>query len=354
MLTICNEQCVPDTPRHAVDSNFFSSFLFLFFTAPCPKNHSRHIKRAAHKLSVEDKSISSFGVHEPGNWHQPQAGLCRRCWASFTDEPAFQAHTEGDQTCVKAARKKREEYDHILRTFCAPTPTPVTATGPLVARPPPSPAARIPVSRGQPASRPQPVVPVVADSTTRAAIAHPRAMLSVAAGLRVASHTGSPHVKASPTQEDTLVETSSPDVRSPSISLGKSSIGRAMRPHRRPPNKKAGPAESMTLIDAHVSHDWVSRSEVDGWIRALTQRIVALEARVQIEHQHRGMNVTLGSINSSSISLEPMAAQQPTFLPGVVDPRDLTLENTGGQTDNSYTGYFEDLFDGLDNLDDSI
>lgn len=46
----------------------------------------------------------------------PAAGLCKKCWRSFTDRSAFDAHTRSK--CETASRSKREKFQALIDTFC--------------------------------------------------------------------------------------------------------------------------------------------------------------------------------------------------------------------------------------------
>lgn len=78
---------------------------------------SRHLSRPAHCLDVVSgrKSVSSFGLQDNVHGH-PAAGLCRRCWRTFSDPEAFENHFNAD--CEIASRSKREKYGILQRTFC--------------------------------------------------------------------------------------------------------------------------------------------------------------------------------------------------------------------------------------------
>lgn len=47
----------------------------------------------------------------------PAAGLCKKCWRSFTDPEAFDAHFRGVK-CETASRSKREKFQALIDTFC--------------------------------------------------------------------------------------------------------------------------------------------------------------------------------------------------------------------------------------------
>lgn len=47
----------------------------------------------------------------------PAAGLCKKCWRSFTDREAFDAHFRGVK-CETASRSKREKFQALIDTFC--------------------------------------------------------------------------------------------------------------------------------------------------------------------------------------------------------------------------------------------
>lgn len=54
----------------------------------------------------------------PENEHgHPAAGLCKKCWRSFTDRSAFEAHTRSK--CETASRSKREKFQALIDTFCS-------------------------------------------------------------------------------------------------------------------------------------------------------------------------------------------------------------------------------------------
>lgn len=61
------------------------------------------------------KSISSFGLENNEHGH-PAAGLCRRCWRTFSDPEIFENHFNTE--CEIASRSKREKYSIIQNTFC--------------------------------------------------------------------------------------------------------------------------------------------------------------------------------------------------------------------------------------------
>ncbi|KAJ4415418.1 hypothetical protein N0V82_007357 [Gnomoniopsis sp. IMI 355080] len=78
----------------------------------------RHLGRPAHNLKVDNsrQAIHSFDV--PDNEHgHPAAGLCKKCWRSFTDREAFDAHFRGAK-CETASRSKREKFQALIDTFC--------------------------------------------------------------------------------------------------------------------------------------------------------------------------------------------------------------------------------------------
>lgn len=47
----------------------------------------------------------------------PAAGLCKKCWRSFTDRDSFDAHFRGVK-CETASRSKREKFQALIDTFC--------------------------------------------------------------------------------------------------------------------------------------------------------------------------------------------------------------------------------------------
>lgn len=93
----------------------------------------RHLSRPAHCLDVvsDRKTVSSFGLENNEHGH-PAAGLCRRCWRSFSDPETFENHVNSE--CEIASRSKREKYGIIQKTFCridprlATNPTGVAAS----------------------------------------------------------------------------------------------------------------------------------------------------------------------------------------------------------------------------------
>lgn len=90
----------------------------------------RHLSRPAHCLDVVSgrKSVSSFGLENNEHGH-PAAGLCRRCWRSFSDPEVFEDHFNSE--CEIASRSKREKYGILQSTFCEIDPrlAPVPAEG---------------------------------------------------------------------------------------------------------------------------------------------------------------------------------------------------------------------------------
>lgn len=47
----------------------------------------------------------------------PAAGLCKKCWRSFSDRETFDAHFRGVK-CETASRSKREKFQALIDTFC--------------------------------------------------------------------------------------------------------------------------------------------------------------------------------------------------------------------------------------------
>ncbi|KAL1868482.1 hypothetical protein Daus18300_005916 [Diaporthe australafricana] len=82
----------------------------------------RHLGRPAHSLEVDNgrKSISSFGLETNEHGH-PAAGLCKRCWRTFSDPEAFDSHFTTN--CEIVSRSKREKYGILRDTFCQLDPT---------------------------------------------------------------------------------------------------------------------------------------------------------------------------------------------------------------------------------------
>lgn len=67
------------------------------------------------KVDNSRQAIHSFNVQ--GNEHgHPAAGLCKKCWRSFTDRGAFDAHFRSK--CETASRSKREKFQALIDTFC--------------------------------------------------------------------------------------------------------------------------------------------------------------------------------------------------------------------------------------------
>lgn len=79
---------------------------------------SRHLGRPAHNLKVDNsrQAIHSFDVVDNEHGH-PAAGLCKKCWRSFIDREAFDAHFRGAK-CETASRSKREKFQALIDTFC--------------------------------------------------------------------------------------------------------------------------------------------------------------------------------------------------------------------------------------------
>lgn len=77
----------------------------------------RHLSRPAHCLDVVSsrKSVSSFNLDDNEHGH-PAAGLCRKCWRTFSDPEAFENHFNIE--CEIASRSKREKYGILQKTFC--------------------------------------------------------------------------------------------------------------------------------------------------------------------------------------------------------------------------------------------
>ncbi|CAK7218754.1 hypothetical protein SBRCBS47491_003617 [Sporothrix bragantina] len=290
-------------PYHRTDPEYFYRDNEERFS-PCHTQHRyistlfRHLGRAAHNLIITENSASSFGVYEAGNRPQRQAGLCRRCWTSFTDEAAFNAHTVGGRPCARASRSKREKYSQILHTFCAPRPTLAPTTGPIVVRPPTAPAAPTPIPAApierntiQPTARLQ-VVPSA--SVRRGTVGDPR----------------SPDVKVSPTQQEALARANILADRSPNLHLQGRGQGRPQshHPHQphHPHHKINNSVESATLVDADY---YVSRSEYESYTQSINQRMNALEAIVQrmdaAAPQRSAVSASGGGGGASSSSTRP-------------------------------------------------
>ncbi|PSR94623.1 hypothetical protein BD289DRAFT_131229 [Coniella lustricola] len=77
----------------------------------------RHLGRPAHNLYVDNnrQAISSFNVSDNEHGH-PAAGLCKKCWRSFSDPEAFDNHF--NTKCETVSRSKREKFQILLDTFC--------------------------------------------------------------------------------------------------------------------------------------------------------------------------------------------------------------------------------------------
>ncbi|CAK7205555.1 hypothetical protein SEUCBS139899_008332 [Sporothrix eucalyptigena] len=266
-------------PYHLTDPEYFYRDNEERFS-PCHTQHRyistlfRHLGRAAHNLKITENSASSFGVHEAGNRPQRQAGLCRRCWTSFTDETAFNAHVVLSQQCARASRSKREKYWQILRTFCAPPPaptaTPAPAPAPVVVRPPTIPT---PAPSGQPTL--QPAAPIAGNTARRAQLQ----VVPSDSARRAAAGPRSPDIKVSPTQQE-LARAHVLADRSPNLSLQGPVQGRAhpQPRHNKTHHKQNNSVESATLVDADY---YVSRTEFQGYTQSMAQRMSALEAIVQ-------------------------------------------------------------------------
>lgn len=61
------------------------------------------------------QAIHSFDVSSNEHGH-PAAGLCKKCWRSFTDRGAFDAHVRA--RCGTASRSKRDKFQALIDTFC--------------------------------------------------------------------------------------------------------------------------------------------------------------------------------------------------------------------------------------------
>lgn len=238
---------------------------------------SRHLGRAAHNLIITENSASSFGVHEAGNRPQLQAGLCRRCWTSFTDQAAFNAHVEHGRPCARASRSKREKYSQILRTFCAPRPVAATTPAPAAAPATPAPAAPIPRAAQQTPAL-QPAAPIesntgrVAPPQVRVQMDQIRATPAASSSARgPATMDPSPDIKVSPTQQEALSRPNILADLSPNRSAPSPAQGRANPP---PQHKQHNSVESATLVGVDY---YVSRTE----FQSVTQRLSILEAMVQ-------------------------------------------------------------------------
>ncbi|KAL1897702.1 hypothetical protein Sste5346_004010 [Sporothrix stenoceras] len=271
-------------PYHLTDPAYFYRDNEERFS-PCHTQHRyistlfRHLGRAAHNLIITENSASSFGVHESGNRPQLQAGLCRRCWTSFTDQAAFKAHVEHGRPCARASRSKREKYSQILRTFCAPRPVTVSTPAPTAAPATPAPAAPIPRA-AQPALPPAapiesnaghvvpPQVRVHIDQTQ----ATPAASSSACGPATIDPR--SPDIKVSPTQQEALARLNIPANLDHNRSAPGPVQGRANLP---PQHKQHNSVESATLVDVDF---YVSRTEFQGFTQSVTQRLSALEAMV--------------------------------------------------------------------------
>lgn len=68
------------------------------------------------KVDNSRQAIHSFDVLENEHGH-PTAGLCKKCWRSFTEREAFDAHFRGAK-CETASRSKREKFQALIDTFC--------------------------------------------------------------------------------------------------------------------------------------------------------------------------------------------------------------------------------------------
>ncbi|KAJ0116451.1 hypothetical protein J7T55_007431 [Diaporthe amygdali] len=79
--------------------------------------HTAHDNISTVVLDVDNgrKSISSFGLENNEHGH-PAAGLCKRCWRTFSDPEAFENHFNAN--CEIASRSKREKYGILRKTFC--------------------------------------------------------------------------------------------------------------------------------------------------------------------------------------------------------------------------------------------
>lgn len=67
------------------------------------------------KVDNGRQAIHSFNLPENEHGH-PAAGLCKKCWRSFTDRGAFDAHIRSK--CETASRSKREKFQALIDTFC--------------------------------------------------------------------------------------------------------------------------------------------------------------------------------------------------------------------------------------------
>ncbi|KIH92996.1 hypothetical protein SPBR_02214 [Sporothrix brasiliensis 5110] len=269
-------------PYHQTDPGYYYRDNEERFS-PCHTQHRyistlfRHLGRAAHNLIITENSASSFGVRESGNRPQLQAGLCRRCWTSFTDQAAFNTHVEMGRPCARASRSKREKYSQILRTFCTPRPETTTAA-PAPGTRPATPAPTAPGPRAvqlarQPAASIEDNAGRLVPPQVQVQVGQAQVAPTVAASAAGATaDPRSPDVKVSPTQQE---------VQARSKILADCNPNRNQFPvqgRAHPLHKHNNSVESSTLADADF---YVSRTEFQGFTQSVTQKISALEALVQ-------------------------------------------------------------------------
>jgi hypothetical protein len=75
---------------------------------------SRHLSRPAHRLTVTERSISSFDVQD-SDFRHPRVGVCRSCWRTFDTRTAFDDHLS--RYCQRVSKGKKEKWRVLYESF---------------------------------------------------------------------------------------------------------------------------------------------------------------------------------------------------------------------------------------------
>jgi hypothetical protein len=70
--------------------------------------------RPAHRLTVTERAISSFDV-EDSDFRHPRVGVCRSCWRTFDNRPAFDDHLS--RYCQRVSKGKKEKWRVLFESF---------------------------------------------------------------------------------------------------------------------------------------------------------------------------------------------------------------------------------------------
>ncbi|EAQ90967.1 hypothetical protein CHGG_02902 [Chaetomium globosum CBS 148.51] len=113
-----DDMSMPDIFRHAHPTLYDKDRSDKY--SPCHTVHReistlvRHLSRPAHRLTVTERAIHSFDVQD-SDFRHPRVGVCRSCWRTFDNRPAFDDHLS--RYCQRVSKGKKEKWRVLFKSF---------------------------------------------------------------------------------------------------------------------------------------------------------------------------------------------------------------------------------------------